>query len=78
MPASNFYLQCTLVRNEVHQVSWIPKEIAIKDAVIDLKEDDGSFDRGWTVTTVGTVQRDYAEVNDRGQDYKRTRGASDV
>ncbi len=76
------YVQAKLVRGTTHQTTWIDIENAISAGTngrsLALKEDDGTWDEGWSVITFGSVQRSWAEVNERGRDFKETRRASDV
>lgn len=73
----DMYRQCHLIRGNEHQTSWIPSEIANVNQTVKLKEDDGTWDEGWQVTAVFN-ELPYEVVRERGQDYKKTRKASDV
>ena len=46
--------------------------------VVDLKDADGHWSRGWRVADRPLAPRPFAVVNVRSQDYKQTRKASDV
>jgi len=66
------YCQCQLKKGNVKTTSWLPEEYSKTGKFLMLKHDDG-----WEVISVGQPV-DYREVNDRSQDYKRTRIASDI
>lgn len=53
-------------------ISWIPEKFAKVGKFLKLKGEDG-----WEVVDVFT-RKCAKEVNERGQDYKRTRLASDI
>jgi hypothetical protein len=76
------YIQCGLRRKNGdglfdNMVSFIPSQFAIKDKYLKLKNNKGEWENGWQVTGCGAVKT-LTEVNEDSQDYKRTRGASDV
>lgn len=51
--AKDGYVQCKLNKNNSWITSWIPERLAKVDLVVNLKEDDGRWIRGWTVKKVG-------------------------
>jgi hypothetical protein len=58
MTTKTIYRQCGLVRdlgNDVlaSQVSFIPAKFAKKNVVVKLKDDNGEWEDGWKVVTVG-------------------------
>ena len=60
------------------RVSYLPLHKAVKGAVVDLKDDDGNWSRGWRVTDDPVSPRPFESVSRRSQDYKKTRKASDI
>lgn len=76
---SNTYLmrQCTLVKDNRVMTATIPEKYAIAGKVIGLK-DDGVWDEGWTVRSVGDVAIKSDVMNERSRDYLNTRKASDI
>ena len=52
--SKNFYKQCRLTRGNITTVSWIPARAAVVGKVIGLKQENGTWDDGWTVTVAGT------------------------
>ena len=60
------------------RVSYLPLAKAVKDRVVDLKDEHGHWSRGWRVADHPVSPRPFAAVNVRSQDYKKTRKASDV
>lgn len=78
------HVQCILTRWRMgtegpvkeNSTSWIPEDIAILGRRVKLKEADGTWET-WDVKEVGAVM-DSKRVSERGQDYKRTRKASDI
>jgi len=65
--------QCLLNRNGLRTVSWIPEKFAIVGKFLKLKEENG-----WQVEEVYDPAMAYEDVNERSQDYKKTRIASDI
>ena len=65
--------QCTLRKGSTEQTSWIPSKFAIIGKFVKLNGDNG-----WEITAVGMENRSSDYVDDRSQDYKRTRKASDI
>jgi hypothetical protein len=76
--------QCIMIRwveNDrylTQTTSWIPEKYAKEGNYVKLKDRDGEWVDGWQVSFVSVSRRSYDEVVDRGQDYKRTRLASDI
>jgi len=66
------YCQCKLRKGSNVTTSWLPEEFAKKGKILMLEHDDG-----WEVIEAG-MSMDYKEVNDRSQDYKKQRKASDI
>ena len=60
------------------RVSYLPLHKAEKGRVVDLKDQDGHWSRGWRVMDDPSGPRPFDVVNARSQDYKKTRKASDV
>jgi hypothetical protein len=71
------HIQCKLRRGNTVQTTWIPSKIAVVGNIVNLKEADGSWDDGWEVLETYTGL-EWAVLNERSQDYKRTRKASDI
>lgn len=44
-----FYKQCKLQRKNIQTVAYIPSEFAKVGKVVQIKQEDGSWDDGWTV-----------------------------
>jgi len=68
MGKTTFYRQCYLEKPTTEgtscQMSWIPEKFAVKDKVLKLKDDDGNWDNGWIVRTVGTFRREDEDLPD--------------
>jgi len=75
------YLQCeiTKVKDKTSQITWLPEIYAKQGAYIKLQTEDGIWDNGWLVTCVyRKIDFDEKELNERSQDYKKQRKASDI
>lgn len=72
------YLQCNLKKGNLSTTSWIPENHAIKNKIVKLKQDNGSWDNGWEVIEIGTVRLDEEYVSERSRDYTKQRDASDI
>jgi hypothetical protein len=70
----DLYAQCRLSQNGSTQVAWIQKKLAAKGKTISLKDVDGL----WLVEEVFEPTLPWEVINERSQDYKRTREASDI
>jgi len=66
------YVQCIMEKGNLQQTSWVPEKFAKMDKFLRLKDDDG-----WKVISVG-AKSEKKYVEDRSQDYKKTRKASDI
>ena len=78
MSNSDLYIQCLLGRGSERDKAWIPKECAEVGLTIKVKE-NGDWSEGWIVLeSYPEAVVDWAYLNERSQDYKRTRRASDV
>lgn len=78
---SNKYKQVVLERIEaighIVMTTHIPSKFAILGKEIKIKiEDEWSY--GWKVVHTGSLEVEENYVNERSQDYKRTRKASDI
>ena len=71
-----FYCQCWLARGRSRQMAWIPEKFAVADRFLRLT-DAGVSEDGWQVVGVG-ARLTAAYLNERSQDYKHTRRASDA
>lgn len=70
------YAQCILTKGTKKTTSWLPMKFAKTGKVLKLK-DDGTWDDGWTVTEVGTIQ-DFSYVKEKERDFTKQREASDI
>ena len=57
--------------------SWIPSRYAVRGKTLKLKSEDGFWEDGWEVVSVGATAPS-EEVNERSRDYTKQREASDV
>jgi len=78
---TTYHRQCKLRRQEgdriAFTVSWIPEEHAVVGNTVGLRNEKKEWEEGWRVITVSSrVESQY--LNERSQDYKRTRKASDI
>jgi hypothetical protein len=62
----------------IYTTAWLPEKHCKKGHFVELVNDDDEIVIGWMVEDVGTIRKKQSEVDDRGQDYKRTRKASDI
>lgn len=63
MSKTRFYHQCSLSKGNTHTITHLPEKWAVVGARVQLKEQDGSWDRGWTVLSVGQpIAAEYAEA----------------
>jgi hypothetical protein len=53
------FVQCTLRRNNVEQVSWIPMKFALHGNVLRLKNHKGIWENGWEVIHLGNSQEEH-------------------
>lgn len=57
MSKKTTYTQCRLRREaesgHMETVSWIPSKFGKIGQIVDLKEDDGNWSRGWEIVLVG-------------------------
>jgi hypothetical protein len=60
------------------RVAYIPLVKAVKGKIVDLKDEDGTWSRGWRVADDPGRARTFESVNRHSQDYKKTREASDI
>jgi hypothetical protein len=52
----DFYRQCTLQKENLIQVSWIPEQFAKTTKILNLKNSRDEWDDGWRVVAVGTTR----------------------
>ena len=71
MPEKN-HVQCSLRKESRHTVAWIPERYAIVGKVVKLLDEDG-----WEVIEAYNRMAS-AYVNERSQDHKRHRKATDI
>jgi hypothetical protein len=48
-----FYRQCTLQKDNLTTVSWIPEKFAKTTKILNLKNEKDEWDDGWRVVSVG-------------------------
>lgn len=80
MAQEKFHVQCKLSRTDgpdlIYRTVYIPEKYAIRGKMIAIDENP-EYTQAWLIEeTYGRMLS--SEVNERGQDYKRTRKASDV
>jgi len=74
----NQHTQCKLQKDNEFYTAWIPSKIAKIGNVVSLKEDkSGEWLDNWTIKEVFTTLPSET-VQERSQDYKKTRKASDI
>lgn len=62
------YTQCYLTKYDMFDIAWIPSDFAVEGKIIKLKENDGSWNDGWTVSkTYGTKTE--KDIKDHERDY---------
>jgi hypothetical protein len=81
------HVQCRLLRWEdpndpnndrrKEYICWIPEKHAVELKTLRIKQEDDSWQDGWIVMNVYT-KIPTAVVEERSQDYKNTRKASDI
>ena len=69
--------QCKLVNGSMHKTTWIPSKFAVKGKSVVIDDPNGPREQ-WMIEEVFNTILPYSEVNERSQDYKRTREASDI
>jgi hypothetical protein len=73
-----FMRQCSLFKTKgetvTKLVAWLPESDVKVNKTIKLKDEDG----WWCVETVGDLRVPYSKINERSQDYKHQRSASDI
>jgi hypothetical protein len=73
-----FYKQCTLCRGSKSTTSWLPEKFAVHHKYLKLKNADGTWENGWRVMSIGSQRWDESYLNERSQDYRHQREASDI
>jgi hypothetical protein len=84
MSKTTYHKHCKLVKNPEPDVriithSWIPAKYAQVGRVLDLRDEDGNWDRGWAVeevwgtrsTTEALAQTTYYRNHRKGTDAHR-------
>lgn len=66
--------QCTLKQGNSTTVAWLDVDKIKIGSIVTLKNEPGR----WTVSEISEVRLSAEYVNERSQDYKRTRSASDI
>jgi len=69
--------QCYLRNGSIHKTAWIPSAFAKIDKKIIIDDPTGGKET-WLVEKVYGGPVSYDEVNERSQDFKNTRKASDI
>ena len=67
------YKQCRMTKKSAIDIAWIPEKFAVVGKYLRIGDDNG-----WKVESVSSVVQTSEENNERSQDYKRTRRASDI
>lgn len=74
------YTQCLMSRSSgtgrMQHVAWIPTQFARKGRYVKIDFETGTVD-GWRIDETWAVQS-AGDTNERSQDYKHQRDASDV
>lgn len=73
----NYYRHCQLVKGNTYEISWIPEKFAKVGDVLKLKQEDGTWDDGWVVESVGLREDENYVISIWGA-AKRQRKASDL
>lgn len=60
------------------QQSWLPEKFAIKDKIINLKDNFDNWTYGWKVVTVGKTRATEEEMQANRDAWKTQRNASDI
>lgn len=68
-----YHVQCALQRQEQHDVCWIPAKHAVMGKALRIKDEEG-----WRVTSVGTLPLPSKYIEERKNDYRTQRQASDI
>lgn len=79
--SQELHVQCVLVKHNEVKVVWIPKEFANPGQYVKLREttvDGKEWDDGWLVKCAVSAHLPTKYIVERGQDYKKTRKASDA
>lgn len=69
------YRQCALERGNTYRISWIPARFAVVGKVLKLR-DNGVWDNGWTVTSVGAARLGALHVPGLIRRHERATGDS--
>jgi hypothetical protein len=63
MSQNRYYHQCSLSKGTTRTLTHLPEKFAVQGNRIALKNDDGTWDRGWKVTHVGEpILAEFAEA----------------
>jgi len=66
MSKTKFYHQCSLRNGNTTTLTHLPEEYAQVGRKIKLKQDDGTWEGGWEVRSVGEpIAAEYAEAKER-------------
>jgi hypothetical protein len=72
------YIQCELIKGNSHQTCWIPEKYAVVGKYVKIKNND-EWEDGWKVLeSYNQTKLEESVLNERNQDYKKTRKASDI
>jgi len=74
---AGFSTQVRLVKEGAAQIVYIPSHLAQVGKTVKIQREDGTWDDGWQVKETYT-KLPTAYVQDRANDFKRTRKASDA
>ncbi len=67
------HTQVSMVNGNVHDTSWIESKFAVKGKKLRIGQEEG-----WEVTNVGNMKVDSKYVEERKNDYRSQRQASDI
>ena len=70
--------QCELSVGWKSYTVWLPEKFAVNGKVLIIDNDMTGCKETWTVTEVYSKSLPYSYLNERSQDYKKTREASDI
>lgn len=70
--------QCQLSYGWTTKTFWIPSKFAIQGKLLLIDDDMTGRQEEWTVDEVYCPELPYSYINERSQDYKKTREASDI
>jgi len=67
------HTQVSMVNGNVHDTCWIPSKFAVAGKMLRIGQEEG-----WKVTSVGSLRVDSKYIEERKNDYRSQRQASDI